>query len=99
MKRKVKKNEIQKPEWTRTTSVALTQESLSHDRTEEADASTVICKDCKYASQFESFITVDALHVQCPLCLYVFFMDEAQRKALSGAEFSAVGAGESVPRR
>ena len=27
-------------------------------------------------SPVESLITVDALHVQCPLCLYVFFMDE-----------------------
>jgi hypothetical protein len=33
-------------------------------------------------------IAVDTLHVQCPLCLYVFFMDEAQRKALSGAGLS-----------
>jgi hypothetical protein len=88
MKRKVKKNKIQRSKWTRTTSVPPTQESLSHDRNEETEASTVLCKDCKYVSPVESFIAVDALHVQCPICLYVFFMDEAQRKALSAAGFS-----------
>ncbi len=86
MKRKVTKNKIQKSKSVRTTSVPPTQESLSHGRKEAAEASTVLCKDCKYASQVESFVTVDALHVQCPLCLYVFFMDEAQRKALAGPE-------------
>ena len=35
----------------------------------------VLCRDCKSLSQVESFIRVDPLHVQCPLCLYVFFMD------------------------
>jgi hypothetical protein len=63
--------------------VAPTQETLTNSRDEEADASTVLCKDCRIASPVESFVTVDALHVQCPLCLYVFFMDEGQRKALS----------------
>ena len=29
-------------------------------------------------------IPVDALHVQCPLCLYVFFMDEAERRMILG---------------
>jgi hypothetical protein len=99
MKRKVKKNNIQRSKWTRTTSVPPTQESLSHDRNEEAEASTVLCKDCKHVSAVESLIAVDALHVQCPICLYVFFMDEAQRKALSSAGSSVVGAGGSGPRR
>jgi hypothetical protein len=83
MTKKNKKNEIQRSRLARTTFVAPTQESLSHDRSGEAEASTVLCKDCKYASPVESFIAVDALHVQCPICLYVFFMDEAQRRALS----------------
>jgi hypothetical protein len=99
MKRKVKKNKIQRSKWTRTTSVPPTQESLSNSRDEEAEASTVLCKDCRIASPVESFVTVDALHVQCPQCLYVFFMDEAQRKALSGAGFSPIGAGASGQRR
>jgi hypothetical protein len=99
VKKKIKKKKIQRPKWARTTSVPPTQESLSHGRNEEAEASTVLCKDCKYASPVESLITVDALHVQCPVCLYVFFMDEAQRKALSGAGLSPVGAGGSGSRR
>jgi hypothetical protein len=76
----------------RTTFVPLIQESLSNGRSDEAEDFTVLCKDCKYASRVESLIVVDAVHVQCPLCLYVFFMDEAQRKALRGAGFSPVGA-------
>jgi hypothetical protein len=99
VKKKNKKDKIQRSKWTRTTSVPPTQESLSHGRNEEAEAFIVPCKDCKYASPVESLMTVDALHVQCPVCLYVFFMDEAQRKALSGAGFSPVGAGGSGPRR
>jgi hypothetical protein len=99
MKRKVEKEKIQKSQWTRTTSVPSTQETLSPSRDEEAEASTVRCKDCRIASPVESLVTVDALHVQCPLCLYVFFMDEAQRKALYGAGLSAVGVGASGPRR
>jgi hypothetical protein len=99
MKRKVKKNKIQRSELVRTTSVPPTQESLSNGRNDDAEASTVLCKDCTIASPVESLVTVDALHVQCPLCLYVFFMDEPQRKALSGAGFSPVGAGASGMRR
>lgn len=99
MKRKVKKTKIQRSRLVRTTFVPPTQESLSHDPNEEAEASTVLCKDCKYVSPVESFIAVDALHVQCPVCLYVFFMDEAQRKALSGSGFSVIGAGESGQQR
>jgi hypothetical protein len=99
VKKKKKKDKIQRSKWTRTTSVPPTQESLSHGRNEEVEAPTVLCKDCKYASPVESLITVDALHVQCPVCLYVFFMDEAQRNALSGGGFSPVGAGGSGSRR
>jgi hypothetical protein len=82
----------------RTTFVTPTQEYSSNSPDDEAEASTVLCKDCKIATPVEFLITVDALHVQCPQCLYVFYMDEAQMKALSGAGFSPVGTGAS-PRR
>jgi hypothetical protein len=98
MKRKVKKTEIQKSQLVRTTFVPSSQESRSNGRNDEAEASTVLCRDCKVASLVESLVIVDALHVQCPLCLYVFFMEEAQRKALAGAGFSRVGAGASGKR-
>jgi hypothetical protein len=73
------KNKIQNPGLVRTTFVTPTQEYSPNSRDDEAEASTVLCKDCKVASPVESLVTVDALHVQCPRCLYVFFMDEAQR--------------------
>lgn len=85
MKKKVKKKKIQKSKLTRTTFVHPTQKDFSHRGNEEAEASTVLCNDCKHVSTAESFITVDDLHVQCPLCLYVFFMSEAQRRVLAGA--------------
>ena len=75
------------------------QEIFSNRRDDEAEASTVLCQDCRIASPVDSLVTVDALHVQCPLCLYVFLMDEAQRKALSGAGFSPVGGGSGGLRR
>ena len=84
MKRKVKKNKIQRSRLPRTTFVTPTQEYLSDSREVEPESSTVLCKDCQTATPVGSLIAVDALHVQCPRCLYVFFMDEAQRKALSG---------------
>jgi hypothetical protein len=99
MKRKIQKNKIQKSKSVRSTVVPPTQEFLPHGRNQEAEASTVLCKDCRYASPLESLITVDALHVQCPVCLYVFFMDEAQRKALSGADPAPVGAAATRLRR
>ena len=83
MKKKVKKNKIQKSTSARTTFVPPAQECLSQGRDGEAEVSSVLCKDCRYESPVGSLITVDALHVQCPQCLYVFFLDEAQRKALS----------------
>jgi hypothetical protein len=99
MKRKVEKEEIQKSRLARTTFVPPTQEFLSNARYDEAEASTVLCKDCKFPSPVESLVSVDALHVQCPRCLYVFFMDEAQRKALSGADPAPVGAAATRLRR
>ncbi len=85
MKKKVKNKKIQKSKLARTTFVHPTQKDFSHRGDEEAEAATVLCKDCKYVSPVESFITVDDLHVQCPQCLYVFLMDEAQRSVLAGA--------------
>jgi hypothetical protein len=46
---------------------------LTSDLHGAADTPTVVCGDCKSPSAIESLIPVDALHVQCPLCLYVFF--------------------------
>jgi hypothetical protein len=86
MKRK-SKNQNPEALLVRTTFVSPAQESFSNRRG-EAEASTVLCNDCKVASPVESLVTVDTLHVQCPRCLYVFFMDEAQRKALCGAGLS-----------
>ena len=40
----------------------------------------MVCKDCKSPSPVEAFIPVDALHMQCPMCLYVFFTDISTRK-------------------
>ena len=60
------------------------QESLSNDRNDAAEAPNVLCKDCKAPSPVEALIPVDALHVQCPLCLYVFFMNEAERRMILG---------------
>jgi hypothetical protein len=99
MKRKVKKDEIQKSRLARITCVPPTHEFHSNARYDEAEASTVLCKDCKFPSPVESLVSVDSLHVQCPRCLYVFFMDEAQRKALSGADSGPVGAGANRLRR
>lgn len=63
----------------RTTYVAQIQEflNLMDDRNDLAEA-TIVCRDCKSASPVESLILVDTLHVQCPLCLYVF-MDPSAR--------------------
>jgi hypothetical protein len=67
-------------------------ETLSNSRSDEAEDFAVLCKDCMNASPVQSLVSVDALHVQCPLCLYVFFMEGAQRKAPSGEGLSRIGA-------
>jgi hypothetical protein len=67
--------------------VTATQDFFSNSG-EGAEGSTVLCNDCKIASPVDSLVTVDTLHVQCPQCLYVFFMDEAQRKALYGVSLA-----------
>jgi hypothetical protein len=53
--------------------MGVTSELLTNDLHDAADAPTVVCRDCKSPSPTDSLIPVDALHVQCPLCLYVFF--------------------------
>lgn len=55
--------------------VAQLQESRTNAPHEAPERQTVVCKDCKSASPIDSFIEVDALHVQCPRCLFVFFLD------------------------
>ncbi len=55
--------------------VAQLQESLTNAPDEALERQTVVCKDCKSALPVDSLIEVDALHVQCPRCLFVFFLD------------------------
>jgi hypothetical protein len=64
----------------RTFHVQQIQESQTHSPTTGRGASTVVCGDCKEASRVESLVPVDALHVQCPLCLYIFFREPLARK-------------------
>jgi hypothetical protein len=73
-----------KPRQVRTLFVPKFQKSFTNDRNDEAEAPTVFCKDCKAASPVELLIRVDALHVQCPQCLYVFYLDELTEKTLAG---------------
>jgi rubredoxin len=40
-----------------------------------------VCRDCKSASPVKSLIPVDALHMQCPICLYVFFLETPSRNS------------------
>jgi hypothetical protein len=44
-----------------------------------AEPMVVVCKDCNAATPIESLIGVDPLHVQCPHCLFVFFLDSSAR--------------------
>ncbi len=64
----------------RTFHVSQIQESQVPRPATDGGPSTVVCGDCKEPSRVESLITVDDLHVQCPLCLYVFFMEPYARK-------------------
>ncbi len=53
------------------------------DATDEVtDAGHVVCRDCRSRFPVKSFIPVDPLHVQCPFCLYVFFMETSLRRML-----------------
>jgi hypothetical protein len=57
----------------RTTYVQL-QESSTHAK-KASKLPTVVCRDCKSPSPIDALIEVDALHVQCPHCLFIFFWD------------------------
>jgi hypothetical protein len=52
----------------------LTKKSPMGDREDAKEASMFVCRDCKLASPVKSLIPVDPLHMQCPQCLYVFFL-------------------------
>jgi hypothetical protein len=71
---------IQKGALTRKLYVRYVME-LSTSKTQNASAEpvVVICKDCNASSPIESLIGVDPLHVQCPHCLFVFFLDRLAR--------------------
>lgn len=63
----------------RTTNVSHVQESLTATVLDEAlERPTVVCKDCNSPSPIDSLIEVDALHVQCPRCLFVFFLNKSR---------------------
>ena len=68
----------------RTTNVAYVQKSLTNNRNDQTEAPMVVCRDCKSPSPVAALIPVDALHVQCPLCLYVFFTELQERRMKSG---------------
>jgi hypothetical protein len=60
----------------RTAYMLQRQQSLSDVPDDATEPSTVICKDCKSTVPIASLIPVDALHKQCPRCLYIFFFKE-----------------------
>jgi hypothetical protein len=62
----------------RTTNVSQLEEPQT-DANEAPEFAAVICPDCKSPSPIGSLIEVNALHVQCPVCLFVFFWDTARR--------------------
>jgi len=55
--------------------VSQLQESLTNAPDKAPERPTVACRDCKSPSPIDTLIEVDALHVQCPFCLFVFFLD------------------------
>jgi hypothetical protein len=55
--------------------VSQLQELLTNAPDKAPKRPTVVCRDCKSVSPIDTLIEVDALHVQCPLCLFVFFLD------------------------
>jgi hypothetical protein len=56
------------------------QSTLTSNRNFADEAPTVVCNDCHAATPVDSLIRVDPLHVQCPRCLYVFFLDVSGKK-------------------
>jgi hypothetical protein len=97
MKRKGEKKRNPKSGLVRTPVVPQFRESLTNDRNDAAEAPILFCRDCKAPSPVESLIPVDALHVQCPQCLYVFFADGLTAKTHSGAGLRPAGMPESSP--
>lgn len=65
-----------------TTSVSHFQELPAAEPNRAAEASAVVCKDCKSSLPLGSLVPVDALHVQCPQCLFVFFFEPGMRRQL-----------------
>jgi hypothetical protein len=60
--------------------MAQIQDSLSSGRNLAVEAPIIVCNDCHAQTPVDSLIRVDPLHVQCPQCLYVFFLDAAGTK-------------------
>jgi hypothetical protein len=57
-------------------------ESIAKQSDEATDATHLVCRDCRSEFPVKSFIPVDPLHVQCPFCLYVFFLDTPLRRMI-----------------
>ena len=66
---------------TRSSYVLQLKDSPADGRIDASQVPTIVCRDCKSAVTVASLIAVDALHVQCPLCLYVFFMETLAKKS------------------
>jgi hypothetical protein len=60
--------------------MAQIQETLTSDRDVAVEAPTIVCNDCHAATPVDMLVRVDPLHVQCPRCLYVFFLDVTGKK-------------------
>jgi len=58
----------------RTTNVSQLEESPTNAH-EALQPPSLVCPDCRSSSPIGSLIEVNALHMQCPLCLFVFFWD------------------------
>ena len=65
-----------------TTNVSHFQELPAAEFNRAAEAPAVVCKDCKSPLALDLLIPVDALHVQCPHCLFVFFLEPGMRRQL-----------------
>jgi hypothetical protein len=60
--------------------MAQIEETLTSDRNPAVEAPTIVCNDCHAPTPVDLLIRVDPLHVQCPQCLYVFFLDVSAKK-------------------
>ena len=60
--------------------MAQIHETLPSDRNYAVEVPTIVCNDCRAPMPVDSLIRVDPLHVQCPRCLYVFFLDVPGKK-------------------